>query len=117
MLNLILIGIGGAFGSIARYSFGRIVTHHLGNGFPWATLAVNVLGGFLIGLCVHFLPRDNGIRLLAVTGFLGGFTTFSAFSVEALNLLRSNLFYGAVYIALSVFLSIGAVALGAKIHV
>jgi CrcB protein len=118
MINMIFIAIGGAFGSVARYSFGRFVMHHFSNGFPWGTLAVNVLGSFLIGLCVHFLPRDNELRLLIVTGFLGGFTTFSAFSVETMALLKSpQPFYGVMYIALSLILSLGAVFIGAKIHV
>ena len=117
MLNLIFIAMGGAAGSVARYSFGRYVTHYAGHGSPWGTLAVNVLGSFLIGLCVHFLPRDNGIRLLVVTGFLGGFTTFSAFSIESMTLLKSNPFYGCLYIGMSVFLSLGAVFIGARIHV
>ena len=117
MLNLIFIAAGGAAGSVARYSMSRFIGHQMPHGFPWGTLAVNVLGSFLIGLCVHFLPRDNGIRLLVVTGFLGGFTTFSAFSIESMTLLKSNPFYGVLYIGLSVFLSLGAVFLGAKIHV
>lgn len=121
MLNLLLIAAGGAAGSVARYSFTRYVAgtmpKFLFGGMPWGILAVNVLGSFLVGLCVHFLPRDENMRLLVITGFLGGFTTFSAFSIESMQLLKSNPFYGCLYIGLSVFLSIGAVFLGAKIHV
>jgi CrcB protein len=117
MLNLIFIALGGAAGSVARYSVGKMVLHSVGNGFPWGTLAVNVLGSFLIGLCVHFLPRETEMRLLVVTGFLGGFTTFSAFSIESLNLMRSQPVYGIAYIGLSVVLSIAAVSFGAKLHV
>lgn len=117
MLNILFIAAGGALGSVARYSMGRLVTQQMPHGFPWGTLAVNVLGSFLIGLCVHFLPRDSHLKLLIVTGFLGGFTTFSAFSIESLTLLKSNPVYGVLYIGMSVILSLGAVYFGAKLHV
>jgi CrcB protein len=118
MFNMILIAIGGAVGSVTRYSVGKFVLHYVSAGFPWGTLAVNILGSFLIGLCVHFLPRDTDLRFLVVTGFLGGFTTFSAFSIETMGLLKSpQPFYGVLYIALSLILSLAAVFIGAKIHV
>lgn len=117
MLNVLLVALGGAIGSVARYSAGRFVLHQVGNGFPWGTLAVNVTGSFLIGLCVHALPRNNAVNYFVVTGLLGGFTTFSAFSLETMTLLKSNPFYGVLYIGMSLILSLGAVFLGAKIHV
>ena len=118
MIKLLYIAAGGALGSVMRYNVGRWATALLGaNGFlPWGTLSVNVIGSFLIGLCLHIIPRDHAFGLFIVTGVLGGFTTFSAFSVESLTLLKSpHPAQGIIYIALSIFLSLGAVYLGTQI--
>lgn len=118
MINLLYIAAGGALGSVRRYGVGRWALLMFGANavLPWGTLAVNVIGSFLIGLCVHLLPRDNNLGLLLVTGVLGGFTTFSAFSLETVNLLKSpHPMQGLLYIALSLFLSLGAVLLGAQV--
>lgn len=117
MWPMIFVAAGGAAGSVARYSMGRYVLRYMGAGFPWGTLAVNIVGSFAIGLCMHYLPRDASLRLLIITGFLGGFTTFSAFSMEALTLLKAHPLHAVLYILLSVLGSLAAVFLGAKMHV
>lgn len=84
--------------------------------FPWGTLAVNVIGGFLIGCCVNLVPRDHHLWYLIVTGLIGGFTTFSAFSLETVSMLRSHQYgYAFAYIALSLLLSFAAVILGMQV--
>jgi fluoride exporter len=108
---------GGAIGTVARHlanvGFGR----WLGAGFPWSTLFVNVIGGFLMGALIEALAlRFNGsleLRTFLATGILGGFTTFSAFSMDAVLLMqRGETAAAAVYIGASVLLSILALLAG-----
>ncbi|WP_296701418.1 fluoride efflux transporter CrcB [Thiocapsa sp. UBA6158] len=94
MFQLIAIAAGGALGSLARYGMSSAVYAWLGRGFPWGTLAVNLLGSFLMGLLFVLLierlswaPEWRGAILI---GFLGAFTTFSTFSIETLNLLEEG---------------------------
>jgi fluoride exporter len=116
MIQILCVALGGAVGSVTRYGVGRLALQQISSGFPWGTLAVNVIGSFLIGLCVHLLPKGSNLGFLIVTGFLGGFTTFSAFSIETLALLRSDQpVQGLIYVALSIILSLAAVAWGAQI--
>jgi len=88
---LLLVAIGGGSGAMLRYLVGRWALVAFGPGFPFGTLAVNLLGGLLMGLLVGVLARvDEGgehLRLLLGVGVLGGFTTFSAFSLEMVNML------------------------------
>jgi len=90
-MQVILVGLGGFFGAIARYGIGRLL---VGGSFPYATLLVNVVGSLLIGLAVIALAARSGdsshIRLFLVVGFLGAFTTFSAFSLETLALIQQE---------------------------
>ena len=90
MKQLILVGLGGALGSLSRYGVGLALASWAGMSFPFGTLLVNVLGCFLIGLALGagWTP-DQPLRLLLVTGFLGGFTTFSAFGGETIELFRA----------------------------
>ncbi len=94
MLQLIAIAAGGALGALARYGMSNGVYALLGRDFPWGTLAVNLLGSFLMGLLfVLFLERLSlgpEWRGAVLIGFLGAFTTFSTFSIETLNLLESG---------------------------
>jgi fluoride exporter len=104
------IGLGGAAGSILRYLVGGVVQRSMHAGFPYGTLAVNIIGGFLIGaLSQHYMniQAHPVTRAAMITGFCGGFTTFSAFSLETVGLLRGGE-YGraAAYVVLSVTLSI-----------
>lgn len=91
---LLLVAIGGALGSMARYGAAAAVNRMAQSAFPWGTLVVNVAGSFLIGLLMVLLFkagewRENG-RLLLVTGMMGGFTTFSSFSWETWKLLEDG---------------------------
>lgn len=90
-MNFLLIAVGGAAGSLLRYACSRWLN---GPAFPYGTLAVNVLGSFFIGWlwAVFASEADESKRLLLITGFCGGFTTFSAFSLEGLQLLQQSKF-------------------------
>jgi len=92
--RFVLVAIGGLFGSIARYWLAGVVQDLTNHGFPTGTLAVNVLGSFVIGLVmVLSLERgllDDELRVLLATGFCGGFTTMSTFSYETLALARDG---------------------------
>ena len=117
-MNLLLIFLGGGAGAISRYAMMNAVSRYLGAPvFPWATLSVNILGAFIIGVLMEILALRLSIggaaKLLLVTGFLGGFTTFSAFSLEgALMFERHEYATLGVYIAASVIGTIIAVFMG-----
>ena len=113
MTNAVLIFVAGGCGSVLRYLVGLAVPSAL---FPWATLGVNALGSFAIGLFGALAARfgwSEGVRLALTVGLCGGFTTFSAFSREALSIASSGR-WGAfvLYVAGSMVLGIAAVALG-----
>ena len=105
MNRSILVAVGGMFGSLARYWLSGAVQQLTGSEFPFGTLSVNVLGGFILGL-VASLSFERGllsqeVRLLLGVGFCGGFTTMSAFSYETLALIREGS-------SLSAFWNVGA---------
>jgi CrcB protein len=117
MPSLLLVMLGGAFGSGARHLVGRMTLSLFGPNYPWGTLAVNLIGGLLMGLLAGGLMRfgENGEqwRLLLGVGVLGGFTTFSAFSLDVMNMLqRGDWGTGFVYVLASVIGAIAALALG-----
>lgn len=115
MMNPFLqVAIGGAMGATARYSVYRAIAWH-GPGFPVASGVVNVFGSFLMGVLAIALAQrfGNHYAPLLLTGFLGGFTTFSAFSLDALTLWQRGQPVGmAIYIVASVVLSLVAVIAG-----
>lgn len=120
MKLLLFACLGGAIGSGARHlvniGFGR----WLGGGFPWATLTVNVVGGLLMGLLIEAIAlRFNGspeLRTFLATGILGGFTTFSAFSLEVATMIeRGDFTVAAIYVVASVLISILALFAGLSI--
>jgi CrcB protein len=109
------VGIGGAIGSMLRFGVGLAVVRITGSSFPFGMLTVNVIGSFLMGLCVVYLAARGLPHLtpLLMTGVLGGFTTFSAFSLEAFTLFeRGAVGQAALYVGASVVLSIAALAAG-----
>ncbi|UGX87333.1 fluoride efflux transporter CrcB [Phyllobacterium meliloti] len=117
MNAILLVASGGAIGSVARYLAGLLMTRILGAAFPWGTLTVNVVGGLLMGLFIELLARrfdgSNELRLFVAVGIMGGFTTFSSFSLDvALLWERGEVFSALIYVLLSVILSIGALFLG-----
>ncbi|PWS35064.1 chromosome condensation protein CrcB [Falsiroseomonas bella] len=108
--SLALVALGGAAGAVARFLVSVAALGLLGSGFPWGTLAVNVLGSAAIGIAAG-AGLEGPARLLLVTGFLGGFTTFSAFSLETGLLFERHPALAALYVAASVALGLAAFAL------
>lgn len=110
MRIILLIGLGSFIGGISRYLFSLLFYNKGFYAFPYATLTVNIVGCFLIGI-VYGITQRNGLsnewRLFLATGVLGGFTTFSAFSYESISLIRDGQTSQAlVYIASSVILGL-----------
>ena len=118
-LGYLLVFIGGGVGAAARHGINRAGLALLGPGFPWWTLAVNVVGSFLIGLLAGIfgaMETGHNSRLFLVTGVLGGFTTFSAFSLDALTLWeRGAMLHAGLYVAGSVIASLIAAVAGLMI--
>lgn len=120
MQAIFLVMAGGAIGSALRYLAGRAVAALAGTGWPWGTLAVNVIGGLVMGLLAGWLAaRAQGgesLRLFGAVGVLGGFTTFSSFSLETMLMIeRGELFPALGYVLASVCLAIAALAAGLAI--
>ena len=106
---MLLVAIGGAIGSVLRYVVSVLALAWFGAGFPWGTLAVNIIGSAAIGAAAA-TPLEGQLRMLFVSGFLGGFTTFSAFSLEAGFLFQRSPLLAALYVVASVGLGISAFA-------
>ena len=117
MYKLALVGLGGFIGAISRYALSGLAHRLLGSSFPWGTLAVNIIGCFLIGGLMVF-AEDRAVltpqlRLLLGIGFLGAFTTFSTFGYESFELLRDRqLLYLALNLAVSIVGGLTAVWAG-----
>ena len=115
-MEWLAVGFGGALGASARYGTGLIVNRLLGAGFPWGTMGINIIGSLAMGLLMAWLMKRAGsdvLRLFLATGFLGGFTTFSAFSLDFANLIERGAFTGAgIYLFGSVVLSILSLFIG-----
>lgn len=112
--NILLVGLGGAVGSMLRYLCTVGINKYFPSAFPWATFAINIIGCFLIGVFLALFSREQGahgdVRLLLMTGLCGGYTTFSAFALENLQLLQAgqtNLAF--LYIVASVIMGVLAV--------
>jgi len=117
-MNALLVALGGALGAVLRYSTGLALPRPDATAFPWATLGVNLAGSLAIGLLAPVLARHDAARLLLITGVLGGFTTFSAFSLDALTLVQAGRpGLAALYIAGSVLGGLALCALGWRIVV
>jgi len=122
--RLLVIGVGGAFGALSRAGISQLfgtTSIELGDqgaNFPWATLTVNVIGALLIGVLAVTLISDGGnyLRPLLITGFLGGFTTFSALALEAADLIDHNMWSTALlYLAITVGAGLLAVQFGIRV--
>lgn len=96
MMLYLLVGLGGALGSVARFWLSGLVATHVGETFPWGTLTVNVTGSFVIGFFATLTGPDGRVfasgssRQFVMTGLCGGYTTFSSFSLQTLNLARDG---------------------------
>ena len=111
--QILLVGAGGAIGSILRFVTSELTNKYYLGGFPLATFIVNILGCFCVGLFVNIIPANQNLRLLLIMGFCGGFTTFSTFARETFTFIEINQLPTAfVYTLLSCVLGISAVWLG-----
>ncbi len=110
MQKYLLIALGGALGSLARYWVGSVVIDRLGTRFPWGTLIINLSACVIIGFSVTFLTRRTGMsvawRYLVPIGFVGAYSTFSTYEWETLSLMRTGTF------SIAALYSLGSVVLG-----
>lgn len=117
---ILLVGAGGAVGSVARFLSQQMIARYYPSSFPWGTLIVNIVGCFIIGIVYAFGEKGNllspEMRLLLATGFCGGFTTFSTFAYENISLMREGeLLYTFLYIAASIIVGFLAAYIGVLI--
>lgn len=115
--NILLVGLGGAVGSVMRYLTTVLVQKHYGSVFPAATFTANLIGCFLIGVLMSWLEKNNvlngPLKWLLVTGFCGGYTTFSTFALENIQLMQNQqTLWALTYSIGSVVLGVTAVWLG-----
>ena len=119
MKNILLVALGGALGSSLRYLISKFIAGYWTTTFPMGTFAVNILGCLLIGLLTGLVAEgilSQDLKFLLVTGFCGGFTTFSTFANESLSLMRpGEILTSALYIGLSVAAGILAVYAGMRL--
>lgn len=118
--NILAVALGGAIGAVARYLISQTIQEPTPSAFPFGTLTVNLVGCLLIGILYGIANRnmliDTHLKLLLITGFCGGFTTFSAFSHETIRLLQQGqLPYVMLYIGLSVMVGAILVFIGMKL--
>ena len=114
---IILVGLGGGLGSIFRYLTSVFATKYFQTNFPLGTFAVNIIGCLIIGILLSLFERQQltnpDLKFLLITGFCGGYTTFSAFAADNINLFQSdNSLTAFIYIATSIIVSLFAVWLG-----
>jgi CrcB protein len=119
MTPAFLIFVGGGLGAVARYGLSLAATRAFGTGFPWGTFGINISGSLVMGLIAGFFmsrgapPEWDNVRLFLTTGILGGYTTFSAFSLETILLWEDGRLAAlGVYVFGSVLFSIAALFIG-----
>ncbi len=111
-MNILLVAVGGAIGATARYLIGGWIQGWVGSSFPWGTLVINVSGSLIIGLVLGLVDRgalSSQARLLLAVGVLGGYTTFSTFSYEGLQMVQSG-DYGSLLVYEATHLGLGLLA-------
>ena len=118
-MQWLAVAVGGAFGAVARHGLWLATTKAFGAAFPWGTFVVNVIGCALIGavfVAIDEHPSEPALRALLMTGVLGGFTTFSAFALDAHGLTEAGFpERAALYVVASVLLCLGGCWLGAAL--
>ncbi len=119
MITWLVVALGSAFGGMARYGVGIVVARAVGQSFPWGTLLINIVGSFIIGLYGALtladgpMPASAEMRAFVMIGFCGGFTTFSSFSLQTVDLLQAGETVPAgLYILASVALCLAGTFLG-----
>lgn len=115
--EFLLVALGGAVGSVSRFGIGELITNKANTSFPWATLFINLLGCFLIGLILGLSQKYDfahySIRSFFIVGLCGGFTTFSTFSLDTLRLFQnSQNIQAIVYILASILIGLALTMLG-----
>lgn len=118
--TLVFVALGGAVGASARYIFGVMATHFAPGSFPWGTFTVNITGSILVGVLAGLMTftwsPSPELRAFLIVGVLGGFTTFSAFSMEvALFIERDRLGFAALYLGATVVISVAGLFAGLKL--
>jgi CrcB protein len=117
--KILLVGLGGSLGSMLRYVSAKTIDAKINSIFPYGTFTVNIVGSFVIGVVYALAMRKTGSDNWSVflgAGFCGGFTTFSAFALENLNLINQKMFSTSIiYISVSILLGLLAVAAGTVI--
>jgi CrcB protein len=118
--TVLFVGAGGAVGAMSRFMLGRFMLSVMGPGYPWGTLAANVIGALIMGMLVELfalkISAPHNLQAALMVGVLGGFTTFSAFSLEATLMIQRNEWMGAIsYALVSVVVCIAAVFAGMAI--
>lgn len=117
---VVMVGLGGLIGAVLRYMAATWVQGHLGGEFPYGTLAVNVIGCLLIGILAGYAevrrPLSAEAQAFLVIGMLGGFTTFSAFGIDTINLLRDGSYFaGVVNVVFQIASGLAAVIIGLRL--
>ena len=117
LINIIAIALGGALGAVLRYVFGNQISVIFGTNFPFSILIINVVGSFFMGMAIEsfnlFSISNEPLQKFLTVGILGAFTTFSTFSLDALDLIMKNRISDAfIYVFASVILAIGFLFLG-----
>ncbi len=105
LITILYVALGGAIGAVLRFSTGLAIAQIATKPFPYGTMSVNLLGAFIIGILwsvFEHIPISDNLRLMLFTGVLGGFTTFSSFALESINLMKNgNMKLAIIYITIT----------------